>query len=101
MARTVSIKVRFSDFTTLIRNSTFPQPVHLSETIYQEIYHLFETIDTAERSIRLLGVGVSQLISADALQGDLFSGEEIRSRVNAAVDRIKNKFGEQMIQRGV
>jgi DNA polymerase-4 len=101
MARTISIKVRFSDFTTLIRNSTLPQPVHLSETIYQEIYHLFESIDTAERSIRLLGVGVSQLISADALQGDLFLGEEKRSQVNAAVDQIKNKFGDRIIRRGV
>ncbi|MBN1780003.1 DNA polymerase IV [bacterium] len=102
MARTVTIKVRFSDFSTLIRSSTLPQPVFLSETIYHEVFHLFETIDIADRSLRLLGVGVSHLISARAMQGDLFdgSGDDKSGRITDAMDALKNKYGRDIIQRG-
>lgn len=101
MARTVSLKVRFADFTTLVRNSTLPKPIYLSEAIYQEIYHLFETIDTDDRFIRLLGVGVSQLISAQKLQGDLFINHDKAERITKAVDQIKTRYGHKVIQRGL
>lgn len=100
-ARTISLKVRFSDFTTLVRNSTLPKSIHLSETIYQEIYHLFESIDAHQRPVRLLGVGVSQLVSAQAMQCDLFDALDDRAdRVTKAVDQLKNRFGSDVIQRG-
>lgn len=101
MAKTVSLKVRFSDFNTMIRNSTLPKPIYLSEAIYQEIYHLFETIDTEERLIRLLGVGVSNLISAQTLQGDLFDDHDKADRITNAVDQLKTRYGQRAIQRGV
>lgn len=101
MARTVSLKVRFADFTTIIRNSTLPKPIHLSEAVYHEVFHLFESIDTAERLIRLLGVGVSQLISAQQLQGDLFGENNRDERITQAVDRLKNRYGTDAIKRGI
>lgn len=99
-ARTITLKVRFSDFTTLVRNSTLPKSIHLSETIYQEIFHLFESIDTDQRPIRLLGVGVSQLLSAQAMQYDLFHVSEKADRVTQAVDQLKTRFGSHIIHRG-
>ncbi len=96
LARTVTLKVRFSDFTTIVRNSTFPKPVYLSETIYREIYHLFETVDTAGRPIRLLGVGVAQLLSGKELQADLFQESDDKAgRVTQAVDHLKTRFGHR------
>jgi len=101
MARTVSLKVRFADFSTIIRNSTLPKPIYLSEAIYQEIFHLFETVDTAERFIRLLGVGVAQLVSAKALQGDLFVDYSKADRITKAVDTLKTRYGQAVIHRGM
>jgi DNA polymerase-4 len=103
MAKTVSLKVRFADFTTLIRSSTLPNPFFLGESIYHEVYHLFETIDLAERSIRLLGVAVSQLISSHAMQTDLFSSssDEKLNKATEAIDQLRNRFGDDVIHRGL
>ena len=100
MGRTVVLKVRFSDFSTLVRHATLPKPFFFSETIYREVYRLFENIDL-NQSIRLLGVGVTQLSSAGEEQMDIFEEEDNkRKRASEAVDGLKERFGERVIGRG-
>jgi DNA polymerase IV len=73
--RTVSIKVRLYDFTTLSRSSTLPSPTDRAATIARLARALLTDLDTSG-GVRLLGVGVSGL--ADWVQEDLFGeiGEE-------------------------
>ncbi|WP_408899629.1 DNA polymerase IV [Nocardioides sp. R1-1] len=72
--RTVTIKVRLYDFTTLSRSSTLPAPTDEPATIARLARTLLEDLDTSG-GVRLLGVGVSGL--ADWIQEDLFgTGEE-------------------------
>ena len=68
-ARTVSIKVRLHDFTTLSRSSTLASPTDSTATIARLARGLLTDLDTSG-GVRLLGVGVSGL--ADWIQEDLF-----------------------------
>ncbi|KAB2807507.1 DNA polymerase IV [Pimelobacter simplex] len=68
--RTVTIKVRLYDFTTLSRSSTLPAPTDDPATIARLARALLADLDTSG-GVRLLGVGVSGL--ADWIQEDLFA----------------------------
>ncbi|MGZ5400185.1 MAG: DNA polymerase IV, partial [Nocardioides sp.] len=70
--RTVTIKVRLHDFTTLNRSTTLPSPTDHAGTIARLARGLISEVDTSG-GVRLLGVGVSGL--ADWIQEDLFGPE--------------------------
>lgn len=70
--RTVSIKVRLHDFTTLSRSATLPSPTDHGPTVARVARSLLADLDTSG-GVRLLGVGVSGL--ADWIQEDLFGSE--------------------------
>ncbi len=67
--RTVTIKVRLHDFTTLNRSSTLPSPTDSTIVVGRVARSLLADLDTSG-GVRLLGVGVSGL--ADWIQDDLF-----------------------------
>jgi DNA polymerase-4 len=71
--RTVTIKVRLHDFTTLSRSTTLPSPTDSGTTIARLARLLLADLDTSG-GVRLLGVGVSGL--ADWIQEDLFGETE-------------------------
>ncbi len=71
-ARTVSIKVRLHDFTTLSRSATFAEPTDDGRQVAQVARRLLGELDTSG-GVRLLGVGVSGL--TDWVQEDLFSDD--------------------------
>lgn len=71
--RTVSLKVRLHDFTTLSRSVTLPGPTDNATTIARLAKNLLSELDTSS-GVRLLGVGVSGL--ADWIQDDLFGDSD-------------------------
>jgi DNA polymerase IV len=71
--RTVSIKVRLHDFTTLSRSTTLTEPTDSATTVARLARGLLADLDTSG-GVRLLGVGVSGL--ADWIQDDLFGEPE-------------------------
>ncbi len=102
LGKTVILKVRFSDFSTLVRHSTLPRPIFMSEKIYAEIFNLLEALNISFQPVRLLGVGITQLSSANEHQMSLFEDNDgKRKRVTEAVDQLKSKFGEKVIGRGL
>lgn len=72
--RTVSIKVRLHDFTTVSRSSTLPGPTDDTRALRSLARSLLAEVDTSG-GVRLLGVGVSGL--ADWIQDDLFALERV------------------------
>ena len=82
--RTVTIKVRLHDFTTLNRSTTIGSPTDAPTTIGRLAVALLQDLDTTG-GVRLLGVGVSGL--ADWIQEDLF-GETVDDEVEAASTSI-------------
>ena len=58
LARTVTLKVRYSDFTTITRSQTLTTPTADEETIAAQAIALLERTEAGARPVRLLGVGV-------------------------------------------
>ncbi|HEU4543638.1 MAG TPA: DNA polymerase IV [Jiangellaceae bacterium] len=73
--RTVTLKVRLHDFTTLSRSATLPGPTDDERVVRRVAAHLLDEIDTTG-GIRLLGVGLAGL--ADWVQEDLFANDDRR-----------------------
>lgn len=79
--RTVTLKLRRYDFSTLTRSQTLPQPTDDPRQIATIARRLLQQTG-AEGGVRLLGVGVSGL--SQYAQGDLFAGDDDGAPVTAA-----------------
>jgi DNA polymerase IV len=99
--KTMELKIRFEDFSTKTRRQTLSKPTDLTDSIFSSALSLMRPFESDRRKIRLLGVGVSNLVPEDRIQTDLFdSGENLkRKKVHEAVDRLKEKFGEEIVTR--
>jgi DNA polymerase-4 len=71
-ATTITVKARYPDFTTPTRSRSLPVPTSDPETIAALARELVRRTDAAKRSVRLLGVGASNLVSAELGQLELF-----------------------------
>jgi DNA polymerase-4 len=69
LARTVTIKVRYADFTTVTRNHTVAAPTRDADEIAARALSLLERTEAGRRPIRLLGAGVHGLAGNDAASG--------------------------------
>ena len=69
LARTVTIKVRYSDFTTLTRNHSAP-PTSNADQIAQRAITLLNKTDARTRPVRLLGAGVHGLVDPKDIDDD-------------------------------
>jgi len=100
--RTVSLKVKYADFTQITRAVTLPEPVDDSGEIYAAACRLLEKTGVGKRPVRLIGVSLSQLSSPEKeTQLRLFGqGRESlkRQELNTALDSICDKFGEKSIR---
>jgi DNA polymerase-4 len=98
-ARTVTVKVRFHDFRTITRSTTVATAVDTGTEIARAAKELLARVDTAA-GVRLLGVGVSGLDGAGAVQLSLDDAGPDRSDwrgATAAVDAIRQRFGGDAI----
>jgi DNA polymerase-4 len=100
--RTVQLKVRFDDFTTITRSQTLPGPTSATARLWDAAAVLLDRLPPAHRPVRLVGIGVSGLDRSDTGQRSLFDGPEQRkqSDLDAALDRIRETFGSDALQRG-
>lgn len=102
--KTVNIKVRFHDFSTIIRSKTLPESSNQTEKIWQAARALFNTAikesPSRQAAVRLLGVGVSSFSNEHVAQGDLFSDDEKYDELDEVTDEINQRFGKLKIHRG-
>lgn len=107
-ARTITVKIRDSDFKTRTRSRTLPEPVESNAAIHEVAKELLGEL-RAHRAMpaRLLGVGLTGLTSdgADDPQLGLFAeparGESERDRsVSRVVDELRERFGRSALQPG-
>ncbi len=102
-ARTVDIKIRFSDFKTVTRSRTLPNPSQTTQDFLEAAIDLLQIkLAKKVRPVRLLGMGVSHLVSGETVQGELFSDEtkEKQKDIDTAMDLIKAKYGQSALKRG-
>lgn len=94
-ARTVTVKIRSGDFSTITRSQSLPAAVEGDGAIYQVARELFVT-NCGQPPWRLVGVQVSNLDSYEQLS--LF--QEKDEQVSRVVDKLKDKYGMGVIKRG-
>ena len=95
-ARVVQLKLKLSDFTLLTRRITLAEPTDDGPTVYRTARELLERAPPPQR-LRLTGVAAHELQSAGAQLG-LFAAAPSRSaRLNAALDRIVERFGDDAV----
>ena len=102
-ARTITLKLRYGDFRTITRSSTFDRSTNITKVLWDEAMELFlKWHKKSAGALRLLGFGVSGLQEAGSGQHQLFSEPDAdkQKRLDEAFDKIREKFGYDALRRG-
>jgi DNA polymerase-4 len=95
--RTVTVKVRFHDFRTITRSHTIATPSDTTPALARVAGALLARVDPSA-GVRLLGVGVSNLVPVASRQLGLGDAETSRwQRASGAVDEIRRRFGDDAV----
>jgi DNA polymerase-4 len=100
--RSVSLKLRTSDFKTVTRSHTLAEPTAEDYVIFQTVVELFRKLFVRRTQVRLIGVCLSSLTRNTCTQTDLFQdvSPEQWGRLYQGIDRIRSKYGFRSILRG-
>ena len=102
--KTVTLKVKYSDFVQITRSTTLPKFTDDALEIYSAVCRLLEKTEVAKRPTRLLGISLSQLnVLGIGTQLSLFDqnqSSQKRQRLNTALDSLYEKFGDKMVRPG-
>ncbi|MEN2740764.1 DNA polymerase IV [Microbacterium sp. X-17] len=97
-AATVSIKVRFSDFATISRSQTLPEPTAVGQRIGDAAQALLAAVDL-RAPVRLVGVRAERLLPAGAAGAALWDDDAEWRRVEGALDDASARFGSGAVTR--
>ena len=94
-AKTVSVKMRYSDFSTYHMARSLKEPSHHDADFRQLAFEVFDKLFTRRMRVRLVGVSLSNLVPEAAHQGSLFEEERFRKRerLYRGIDRVRERFG--------
>ncbi len=100
-ARTVHLKMRYQDFTTLTRAHTLAEPTQLDSIVLEAVRRLFGANWRRGAAVRLLGVSVSNLEPATGQLGFAAATDHSRwQEALKAADRMRERFGDGAISLG-
>ncbi|SDH30182.1 DNA polymerase-4 [Leifsonia sp. 98AMF] len=99
IARTVSIKVRFSDFRTITRSRTLAEPTNVGRRLFEEAWDVFGALnlDVRQTPLRLIGVRAEQLLEAGGDAVALWDPDEEWRETERTLDAVSARFGRGMI----
>jgi len=95
-ARTVTLKLRYDDFTTPTRTQTLDVAVHGARDLFRVACDLLGQFDLGQ-PVRLLGLGASSLEPSQTPRQLDFEASEEWDRVEDAVAAVKDRFGESAV----
>jgi DNA polymerase-4 len=103
VGRTVVLRLRFDDFTRATRSATLRRPTARTATILAAAQKLLAEARplVAERGLTLVGVTVANLDDDVPIQLLLPFDDESRMELDAALDRIRDRFGRKAVTRAV
>ncbi|MDC0196652.1 DNA polymerase IV [Gammaproteobacteria bacterium] len=99
--RTITLKLRTSNFKIITRSRTLKQPTQLAEVIYQEAKLLLIPMINGT-AYRLIGIGIRQFSEAtEADQADLLNNKVSNiTHIENAMETVRKKFGQPAIKKG-
>ncbi|WP_350224938.1 DNA polymerase IV [Arthrobacter sp. efr-133-TYG-104] len=99
VARTVALKLRYADFSTVTRSRTVHVAVDSAQLIYQVAVQLMESLGTRPMSVRLVGIRAEQLEPAGetSLQLSLDRRDDNWRAAEQALDRVSERFGSKKL----
>ena len=99
-AKTISIKIKFADFSSLTRSKTLPIGIDNTHDTYEVVKNLYRALNNEGARIRLVGVSLSQLQEAAPVQLELGARERGWRDADSAIDRAKARFGRGSVRPG-
>jgi len=102
-ARTITLKLRYGNFRTMTRSSTFERPTNITKALWEEAKKVFlKWRRKSAGPLRLLGFGASGLQKAGTGQHELFPepDQDKQKRLDKTFDAIRGKFGRDALRRG-
>ena len=104
-ANNLCVEIKYATFDKYTRQMPLSSPTQDGKKLYRAACHLFDTLWNGN-PIRLLGVRAGKLTDADEpVQLDLFSYDpkaiEKEQKMERAMDKIREKFGKDLIQKGI
>jgi len=99
VARTVALKLRFADFSTVTRSRTVQTPVDSAQLIYAVALQLLESLGSRAMAVRLVGVRAEQLeeTARTSLQLSIDRRDENWRAAEQALDEVTRKFGNKSV----
>ena len=97
-ARTIAIKVRFADFSTISRSQTLPEPTAVGQRIGEAALELFDAVERP-LPVRLVGVRAEKLRPSGEAGITLWDDDEEWRRVEGALDDATARFGRGAVTR--
>lgn len=102
--RTIQLKVRLADFTTLTRSQTLEEVTDVTAKVWQIVRELFyNRLPRPLQPVRLVGVGVSNFTQEpEKVQPDLFDDldGDRQKTLDALLDTMQSRFGRSVVRRG-
>ena len=99
VARTVALKLRYADFSTVTRSRTVHTPLDSAQLIYAVAIQLLESLGSRPLTVRLVGVRAEQLEAAaqTSLQLSLDRRDDNWRAAEQALDKVAEKFGSKSV----
>lgn len=103
--RTITLKIRFHNFTTFNKSKTLENSTHLDDIIFKTILELLDKVKLKKGGVRLLGIRLSNLTSGNEIkQLKILRDEEDKKgdkleQLTQSLDKIREKFGSKAITR--
>lgn len=100
-ARTVVLKIRYQPFDTHSRQATLATPSDRDDDLRQAMTSLLDSQLDSARPVRLIGAGLSNLEAGATQLNLLESRGQQRAGLDEQLDRLRDRFGERAIVRGM
>jgi nucleotidyltransferase/DNA polymerase involved in DNA repair len=98
--KTIKLKLRWPDFTTLTRQTTLTNPTDQEDEIERVALELLKSVRKPFQAVRLIGVGVTGLGQPIRQLGLWDTDSEKERKLRDAVDELRGKYGKNIIQHG-
>jgi len=103
--RTITLKIRFQDFTTFNRSKTLENPTNIDDIIFKTVVELLDKVRHKKGGVRLLGIKLCNLSLGKGIkQWKILRDKEDEKndkleQLTQSLDKIREKFGSQAITR--